>query len=107
MGWFAYLASVILGVLGHLTSKVASASAGSLKNLAGDPWFYLAGFLYGSSFILWLGFLKGRMLARTVPMAGLTYALVAVTATLLGERPAMKDWAGIALVILGVILLGK
>ena len=44
--------------------------------------------------------------SRVAPVDKLSVVLVAIFAAIvLGERPALKDWAGIALVGAGVLLL--
>jgi len=53
--------------------------------------------------VLWLPFLQGRPVARAVPVAGVTYVLVAVTAGILrGEWLNLSQWGGVALIGFGI-----
>ena len=60
----------------------------------------------GASWICYFRALKMGEASRVAPMDKLSVVLVAIFAVLfLGERPALKDWTGIALVATGVVLL--
>ena len=60
----------------------------------------------GASWICYFRALKIGEASRVAPVDKLSVVLVAIFAVLfLGERPALKDWTGIALVAAGVVLL--
>ncbi len=67
----------------------------------------LSGLATGASWICYFRALKIGEASRVAPVDKLSVVLVAIFAVLfLGERPAVKDWMGIALVAAGVLLLG-
>jgi bacterial/archaeal transporter family protein len=66
----------------------------------------LSGLATGASWVCYFRALKVGDASRVAPIDKLSVVLVAVFAVaFLGERPAARDWAGIALVGLGVVLL--
>jgi transporter family protein len=66
----------------------------------------LSGLATGASWICYFRALKIGEASRVAPVDKLSVVLVAVFAVIvLGERPALKDWTGIALVGAGVLLL--
>jgi transporter family protein len=66
----------------------------------------LSGFATGASWLCYLRALKVGEASRVAPIDKLSVLLVAVFAVaFLGERPAPRDWLGIACVGLGVLLL--
>lgn len=67
----------------------------------------LSGLATGASWVCYFRALKLGEAYRVAPIDKLSVVLVAVFAMVfLGERPALKDWAGIACVGVGVLLLG-
>ena len=97
---------VIAGVLGLLVY-----GTGRWQNPATVPrrallFLTLSGLATGASWICYFRALKIGQASRVAPVDKLSVVLVAVFAVLfLGERPAIKDWTGIALVAAGVLLL--
>ena len=66
----------------------------------------LSGLATGASWVCYFRALKVGEASRVAPIDKLSVVLVAVFAVIfLGERPGAKDWAGIALVGVGVLLL--
>jgi multidrug transporter EmrE-like cation transporter len=64
--------------------------------------------LYGSVFILWLAALSTLDVSFMYPLLSLAYVVTAVFAfVFLGETVAFSRWAGIALVVMGCILIAK
>jgi bacterial/archaeal transporter family protein len=60
----------------------------------------------GASWVCYFRALKAGEAAKVAPVDKLSVVLVAVFAfTFLGERPAPREWLGIALVALGVLVL--
>jgi len=67
----------------------------------------LSGLATGASWVCYFRALKVGDAAKVAPVDKLSVVLVAIFAVIfLGERPAAKDWLGIILVAVGVILLG-
>ena len=106
---FAFLAaSAAFGAAGHVLAKVGAQKAAGLAGALLQPPVWGAGLLYAASFVLWLGFLRGRPASAAVPCAALTYVLVALAGRfLLRERLAAGQWAGLGLVLAGVWLLTR
>lgn len=67
----------------------------------------LSGLATGASWVCYFRALKIGEASRVAPVDKLSLVLVAVFATLfLGERPSLREWLGIALVGVGVVILG-
>jgi bacterial/archaeal transporter family protein len=76
--------------------------------LQGDTWLFLilSGLATGASWVCYFRALKLGNASSVAPVDKLSVILVAVFAVIfLGERPEIKDWFGIALVGVGVIVL--
>lgn len=79
-----------------------------LAALSGRNWTFLtlSAIATGASWVCYFRALQLGEASRVAPIDKLSVVLVAIFAvTFLGERPAAKDWAGIALVAAGVVLL--
>ena len=67
----------------------------------------LSGLATGASWLCYFRALKLGEASKVAPIDKMSLILVALFAVIfLGERPAIKDWAGIVLVAAGVIVLG-
>lgn len=67
-----------------------------------------AGFaMYGASAVVWLGVLAKWDVSRAYPMVGLGFVLTALIGHYLGEQVGPTRIAGIALIVLGITLIGK
>lgn len=98
--------SILLGATGHILVKEGLTRAGSWFGSLFQPLLILGVVCYFASMILWLPFLQSRPVARAVPVAGLTYVLVAVMSGLgKGEWFSLPQWGGTVLVGLGVWIL--
>lgn len=76
--------------------------------LSARNWLFLAlsALATGVSWVCYFRALKIGEASKVAPVDKLSVVLVALFAVIfLGERPANKDWAGIALVAAGVLLL--
>jgi bacterial/archaeal transporter family protein len=76
--------------------------------LQGQTWLFLllSGLATGASWVCYFRALKMGEASSVAPVDKLSVVLVAVFAVIfLGERPGLKDWLGIALVGLGVVVL--
>ena len=95
---FALLAAFV-----RATGKWTSLGALSSKN-----WTFLtlSAVATGASWVCYFRALQLGEASRVAPIDKLSVVLVAVFAVaFLGERPGIKDWAGIGLVAAGVLLL--
>ena len=67
----------------------------------------LSGLATGASWVCYFRALKVGEASKVAPVDKLSLVMVAIFATIfLGERPNLREWLGIALVGLGVIILG-
>jgi transporter family protein len=66
----------------------------------------LSGLATGASWVCYFRALKIGNASQVAPIDKLSVVLVAIFAVVfLGERPAVKDWAGIALIAAGAVLI--
>lgn len=97
---------VILAVLGALV-----VGSGKWQNPAQVPgrallFLALSGLATGASWVCYFRALKVGEASRVAPIDKLSVVLVALFAVaVLGERPSVRDWLGIACVGAGVLLL--
>ena len=93
----------VLGALVYATGKWQSPGTVPGRALL---FLTLSGLATGASWVCYFRALKVGEASRVAPIDKLSVVLVAVFAVIfLGERPGVKDWAGIALVGAGVLLL--
>jgi transporter family protein len=72
-------------------------------------WLFLtlSGLATGASWVCYFRALKAGEASKVAPVDKLSLVLVAIFAVIfLGERPSPRDWLGIALVAVGVFILG-
>lgn len=95
--------AVVLGAIVYATDKWQSVTTLSQKTLV---FLTLSGLATGASWLCYFRALKVGDASRVAPVDKLSVILVAVFATaFLGERPSLREWAGITLVGVGVVLL--
>jgi len=78
-------------------------------HLGGKTWLFLvlSGLATGASWVCYFRALKIGDASKVAPVDKLSLVLVAVFAVLfLHERPSWREWCGIGLVALGVLVLG-
>ncbi|AJG21667.1 EamA family transporter [Cupriavidus basilensis] len=95
---------VVLSVFVVLTGKWSNPLA-----LSPRTWIFLvlSGLATGASWVCYFRALKIGDASKVAPVDKLSLLLVAMFAVIfLGERPNLREWAGIALVGAGVLLLG-
>lgn len=116
---YAYLAiTLLLTVAGQLVIKwrvtgygalpePLAAQAGFLLRLLLDPYILLG---LGAAFaaaLAWMATLTQLELSRAYPLMSLSFALVLVlSAWLLGEQLSPHKAAGVALIVLGAVVIG-
>jgi transporter family protein len=77
--------------------------------LSGRTWLFLvlSGLATGASWVCYFRALKIGEASKVAPVDKLSLVLVAIFAVIfLQERPSLREWLGIALVGLGVLVLG-
>ena len=78
-------------------------------SLAPKTWLFLtlSGLATGASWVFYFRALKNGDASKVAPVDKLSLVLVAVFAVLfLHERPSLREWIGILMVGLGVLILG-
>ena len=76
--------------------------------LSGKTWIFLvlSGLATGASWVCYFRALKIGDASKVAPVDKLSLVLVAIFAVVfLGERPALREWVGIAMVAAGVLVL--
>lgn len=77
-------------------------------NLAGNPWLWAGMTCYAVSIALWLAVLSRTPVSVAYPMLSIGYVLAAVMGVLfLSETVGAARTAGIGLICLGVIVVGR
>jgi multidrug transporter EmrE-like cation transporter len=114
------LVSVTLAAVAQVTLKagvnhVTDANGGqlamngeSLKQIATNVWVWAGLVIFGLSAILWLFALSRASLSFAYPFAALGYVII-VTASILflGEHVPLLGWVGVALIVLGILLIAQ
>ena len=94
---------VVLSAFVALTGKWSNPLALSGKTLL---FLTLSALATGASWVCYFRALQLGQASQVAPIDKLSVVLVAVFAfTFLGERPTLREWAGIGLVAVGVLLL--
>jgi len=78
--------------------------------LPSKTWLFLmlSGLATGASWVCYFRALKMGDASKVAPVDKFSVVLVALFAVLLlGERPSLREWSGIALVTLGVVVLAS
>jgi transporter family protein len=79
----------------------------SILKLKSSVFLFLSGIATGASWLCYFRALKIGEASKVAPVDKLSLVLVAIFAfVLLGERPTLREWSGIVLVALGVLILG-
>ncbi|MFM7718036.1 MAG: EamA family transporter [Actinomycetota bacterium] len=113
------LASVLLAAVAQVTLKagmnqvrdghgVVGADVASIRAVAGTPLVWLGLFLFGISALVWLGVLSRTSLSFAYPFASLTYVvIVLVDAFVLDESVPALRWAGVLLIVAGIVAVSR
>jgi len=76
--------------------------------ITSNPWLWIGIIFYLANFFLWIALLSRVDLSVAFPMSSFTYIIVPFLAIIfLGEKVHPVRWAGIILIIIGVILAGR
>ena len=70
--------------------------------------FILAGFaLYGLGAVAWLGVLSQWDVSKAYPLVGLGFVFTVAIGWFIGEQVTLERTLGVALICLGVVLVGR
>jgi small multidrug resistance pump len=121
--WIALLAAMCLNAVANLSVKIGAknldAAGGmlgggageGLRRFVGNPTILLGLFCFGTNVLLYIYALQGRSLKITVAypiMVGGGFVIIALVARfhpVLAERLSAGQWAGVVLVMIGIMLL--
>lgn len=117
---FFILLSITMGPLGNVLLGKAMRSVGSVRTLGpGDflsfvertfssPWLWLAVASFLGFFVVQMLLLTWADYSYVQPASALAYATVAILSyLLLGESVSPLRWSGIAVICLGVLIVGR
>lgn len=102
------LFSIALGAVGQFLLKVGAGklTPGALWRMALIPEILIGLVCFGLSFISWVFVLQRLPLSVAYPMVSLSYVIVtALAAIFLGESIGWQKLAGLALILVGVVVL--
>lgn len=95
---------IFLALIVFFSNKWANPLKINIKSLS---FLLLSGMATGASWLCYFRALKIGEASKVAPVDKLSLVLVALFAfVFLGERPSIREWTGIALVALGVLILG-
>ena len=102
-------ASILLSVAAQFALKSgARACAGCAAwVMAMQPMVLLGLALYGLSAVVWLSVLARWDVSKAYPMVGFGFAISVAVGAMLGEAVPLMRWAGVALICVGVLLVGR
>lgn len=117
MSWppsYVYLASACVAMIaaGQLLFKLTANSLQGPGFLGANPraltLLFVALAIYGVATIAWILVLRQAPLNRVYPLMALSFVLVPLGSHfLLGETITPQYWTGVALLIVGLILIGR
>jgi undecaprenyl phosphate-alpha-L-ara4N flippase subunit ArnE len=115
--WMMTATSIAMSVAGQLLLKTgmrrivsagAASAAAILLGAATNPAILLGTLCFLSGTASWLLVLSKLDLSVAYPLGGLSHVLITLTSWLiLGEPVRLQRWMGVALVVIGVILVGR
>lgn len=117
MNYLIMATSIILAIAGQLLMKKGMMSFGTfpvsqmLVNIIPmflNPWVFIGFVCFGLSSLFWLVVLSRMELSLVYPMVSVAYVVVAIFSWyFFKENLTVVRWAGIGLIILGVILISR
>ena len=79
----------------------------SLRVAAQTFWVWAGLALFGLSAVVWLAVLSRTALSFAYPFAALTYVVIVLYDTARGEVVGTLRWAGVALIVAGIVLVSR
>ena len=109
---FAAIAQVTLKAgMNHVTDANGGQLAltgESLKQIATNLWVWAGLAIFAVSAVLWLFALSRASLSFAYPFAALGYVIIVAASILfLGEHVPPLGWVGVALIVLGILLIAQ
>jgi drug/metabolite transporter (DMT)-like permease len=89
------------------TNHAFQFNGSSLRVTVRTPAVWVGLGLFGLSAIVWLGVLSRAALSFAYPFAALTYVVIVAYDTVRGEAVSGLRWAGVALIVAGIILVSR
>lgn len=108
IGYTLFVVNLLLQVIGQLLLKAgANGSTGWVQSIW--DWRVVVGVgILGVNMLVWLAVLRHFNLSYIYPLGAMLYVLIALgSVAFLREELTWIQWAGIGLVVVGVILLGN
>lgn len=108
----ALAGSVTLAVLGQALLKSGMGAAGGATDVSAlfaavlGPTVLAGLACYGASAVLWLGVLAQMDLSVAYPMGAVSYVIVLLVASAMGEHVPPLRWLGVASIVVGIALIG-
>lgn len=103
--WVLATLGAVLGALGQICFKYGADGRGSLSELI-NTWIALGVLLYSFGTVLWILALSTAPLTKIYPFTALTFVLVNIFGILmLGERLSGNAMVGVALILIGLLLI--
>lgn len=84
-----------------------TSSLRSYFDLFSNPYILTGLALYGLGALLWLSVLSKWDVTKAYPLVGLGFAVAAVIGIMLGEQMTIMRGTGIALIVVGVFVVGQ
>lgn len=106
----AYVAvAALFGSVGQIFYKYAANATSDVHSFFFNPYLYLGGFAYALGLVLMLKALRRGELTVVYPVMATSFIWVSLFSPLLfnADRMSPSKWTGIAIIILGVTLVGK
>lgn len=106
------LGACLLTCLGQIAQKLAverwRSAPTSLGQKLLSPWLWLALLCLGLGLLVWLLVLQRLAVSIAYPMLSLNFVLITLVARYGFKEPIdTRHWCGVALIIAGVVLLGR
>ena len=95
-----------MGQVGVMDSFSKLLSFGTLFKIATNPYIITGVMCSAFGLIMWLGALSNFKVSYLFPFGSVSYIILALLAMIiLGEKLALVNWAGIALIVAGCFLI--
>ena len=94
--------------VGDMTEASPSRLGGMVASVVGNPWVLLGVVFQASFFFMYLTLLSRADVSQVLPMTAIDYIVVALLAqSLLAEAVTPARWAGIGLIVVGVLMVSR